>query len=40
MMNYYCKYCGASNPSLANLVNNPCSRHPLGASKGRHEPAL
>ena len=35
-MNYYCKYCGASNSSLSSLTANPCMRHPLGPNKGKH----
>jgi hypothetical protein len=38
-MNYYCKYCGAKNPSIASLTLSSCSRHPDGANKGKHEPA-
>jgi len=35
-MNYYCKYCGAKNSSLATLTANACMRHPLGPNKGKH----
>jgi hypothetical protein len=39
-MSYYCKYSGAKAPSIASLTNSSCSRHPNGANKGKHEPAL
>jgi hypothetical protein len=28
MANYYCKYCGTKNPTIAGLVNGGCSRSP------------
>jgi hypothetical protein len=38
--NYYCKYCGLKSSSIASLTSSKCQRHPDGAQKGRHEPAL
>ena len=35
-MNYYCKYCGTKNSSIANLTAAPCFRHPDGSNKGKH----
>jgi DNA-directed RNA polymerase subunit RPC12/RpoP len=35
-MNYYCKYCGTKNSSLASLTASSCSRHPAGPNKGKH----
>ena len=40
MANYYCKYCGDSFPSIANMTAGHCIRHPSGPNKGRHSPAL
>ena len=40
MKNYYCKYCGLKSSSIASLTSSKCQRHPDGALKGRHEPAL
>jgi hypothetical protein len=37
---YDCKYCGATAPSIFSLTGNICLRHPLGANKGHHEPAM
>lgn len=37
---YYCKYCGLKSTSIASLTSSKCQRHPSGAAKGRHEPAL
>jgi hypothetical protein len=37
---YECQHCGASAPSLSSLTAATCQRHPLGAYKGKHEPAL
>jgi hypothetical protein len=35
--NYYCVYCGQKYPSVANLTQNWCMRHPKGSNKGYHE---
>jgi DNA-directed RNA polymerase subunit RPC12/RpoP len=35
-MSYYCKYCGTKASSISSLTNSSCSRHPNGASKGKH----
>jgi DNA-directed RNA polymerase subunit RPC12/RpoP len=35
-MNYYCKYCGAKNSSIASLTASHCPRHPSGANNGLH----
>jgi DNA-directed RNA polymerase subunit RPC12/RpoP len=35
-MNYYCKYCGAKNSSVASLTSSSCARHPDGVNKGKH----
>jgi hypothetical protein len=39
-MNYHSKYCGTKAASIASLTAATCLRHPLGANKGQHEPAL
>lgn len=36
MANFYCKYCGTKASSIASLTAINCSRHPLGANKGKH----
>lgn len=36
---YYCRYCGQRYSSINSLTAGKCSRHPLGAYKGRHAPA-
>ncbi|WP_347292377.1 hypothetical protein [uncultured Brachyspira sp.] len=38
--NFYCEYCGSKSNSISNLTANSCSKHPNGANKGRHAPAL
>ena len=40
IISYECKHCGTSNSSLVSITSNPCQRHPLGANKDKHEPAL
>ena len=40
MANYYCEYCGQKYSSVQTLTALPCSRHPNGAGKGKHAPAL
>ena len=40
VQHYYCKYCGLKSTSIASLTSSKCQRHPSGAAKGRHEPAL
>jgi DNA-directed RNA polymerase subunit RPC12/RpoP len=35
-MNYYCKYCGAKNSSIASLTVSHCPGHPAGPNKGFH----
>ena len=37
---YTCKYCGNSYSSISSLTASTCSRHPNGAGKGKHAPAL
>jgi DNA-directed RNA polymerase subunit RPC12/RpoP len=37
MANFYCEYCGAKSTSVASLTSGSCSRHPLGAGKGKHK---
>ena len=37
---YYCKYCGHKTTSVNSLTSSLCQRHPDGALKGRHAPAL
>jgi hypothetical protein len=36
MSDFYCKYCGTKNSSVANLTRVPCMRHPSGPNKGNH----
>ena len=36
MANFYCKYCGTKASSVSGLTASSCSRHPLGANKGKH----
>lgn len=38
--NFYCEYCGTKASSISSLTGNWCSRHPSGANKGKHSPAL
>ena len=33
-------YCGTKAASISNLTAVTCFRHPLGANKGHHEPAM
>jgi hypothetical protein len=35
-MSYYCKHCGTKASSIASLTASSCSRHPVGAHKGKH----
>ncbi|MDR2835173.1 MAG: hypothetical protein LBV69_03090 [Bacteroidales bacterium] len=35
--NFYCEYCGAKYSSVSSLTSNWCSKHPDGASKGKHK---
>jgi hypothetical protein len=37
---YTCKYCGTDRTSISSLTSIPCHRHPDGANKGKHSPAL
>ena len=38
---WYCrKHCGHKAASGGSLTGSACQRHPDGAGKGRHEPAL
>lgn len=37
MANFYCEYCGTKRSSVSSLTASPCSRHPLGANKGKHK---
>jgi hypothetical protein len=37
---YTCKNCGQKSSSLSSLTSASCFRHPDGANKGKHEPAL
>lgn len=37
MANFYCEYCGTKRSSVASLTSSSCSRHPLGANKGKHK---
>jgi len=32
----YCKYCGASAPSVSALTINYCTKHPDSPGKGKH----
>jgi len=36
MANFYCKYCGTQNTSVASLISSACSRHPDGTNRGKH----
>lgn len=36
MSEIYCKYCGASAPSVASLTGGWCYLHPNGPNKGCH----
>lgn len=40
MAKFYCEYCGSSASSVASLMAGNCMRHPNGAGKGKHAPAL
>ena len=35
-----CKYCGYKSFQISSLTGLSCPRHPNGANKGRHSPAL
>jgi len=37
MANFYCEYCGTKYSSVASLTSSSCSKHPLGANKGKHK---
>jgi ribosomal protein L37AE/L43A len=37
---YYCKYCGASAPTITALTLGTCPRHPDSPGKGHHEPYM
>ena len=36
MANFYCANCGTQRSSVSSLTGSSCSRHPLGANKGKH----
>jgi len=36
MANFYCKYCGTKNTSVASLTSSACARHPDGINRGKH----
>lgn len=40
MTHYYCKYCGQKFPTISSLTSGKCIKHPDGAYKGKHSPAL
>lgn len=37
---YFCKYCGQKYSDLRSLTSSNCTRHPNGAGRGKHSPAL
>lgn len=37
MANFYCEYCGYKASSISSLTAASCSRHPVGANKGKHK---
>lgn len=40
MPNFYCEYCGDKFLNVISLTAINCRRHPNGANKGNHAPAL
>ncbi|MBA7514281.1 hypothetical protein ES705_06306 [subsurface metagenome] len=40
MANFYCEYCGQKFSNVLSLTGGACMRHPNGANKGKHAPAL
>ena len=40
MLIFYCDYCGRKFLSVRGLTAEHCYRHPSGANKGFHTPAL
>ena len=40
MANFYCEYCGQKFSNVRSLTAANCHRHPDGANKGKHAPAL
>lgn len=35
--NFYCEYCGKRYPSVQQLTNGLCPRHPDGSNRGKHK---